>query len=108
MLKVRIIPTLLCKGAGLVKGSGFDSGRRVGAVLPAIKVYNNRGATSRSLDEGGRQEWDLSERYRAREGQFLERWPRTAAIMRRLADTYESHARREDTEAERRRRGLEH
>ena len=42
MLKVRIIPTLLCKGAGLVKGSGFDSGRRVGAVLPAIKVYNNR------------------------------------------------------------------
>ena len=42
MLKVRIIPTLLCKGAGLVKGIGFDSGRRVGSVLPAIKVYNNR------------------------------------------------------------------
>ena len=42
MLKVRVIPTLLCKGAGLVKGIGFDSGRRVGSVLPAIKVYNNR------------------------------------------------------------------
>ena len=42
MLKVRVIPTLLCKGAGLVKGSGFDSWRRVGSVLPAIKVYNNR------------------------------------------------------------------
>ena len=42
MLKVRIIPTLLWKGVGLVKGVGFDSWRRVGPVLPAIKVYNTR------------------------------------------------------------------
>lgn len=42
MLKVRIIPTLLWKQFGLVKGVGFDSWRRVGPVLPAIKVYNRR------------------------------------------------------------------
>ncbi len=42
MLKVRIIPTLLWKDVGLVKGVGFDSWRRVGPVLPAIKVYNTR------------------------------------------------------------------
>lgn len=42
MLKVRVIPTLLWKGLGLVKGVGFDSWRRVGPVLPAIKVYNAR------------------------------------------------------------------
>ena len=42
MLKVRIIPTLLWKSVGLVKGVGFDSWRRVGPVLPAIKVYNAR------------------------------------------------------------------
>lgn len=42
MLKVRIIPTLLWKQFGLVKGVGFDSWRRVGSVLPAIKVYNQR------------------------------------------------------------------
>ncbi len=42
MLKVRIIPTLLWKDLGLVKGIGFDSWRRVGPVLPAIKVYNAR------------------------------------------------------------------
>lgn len=42
MLKVRVIPTLLWKDVGLVKGVGFDSWRRVGPVLPAIKVYNNR------------------------------------------------------------------
>lgn len=42
MLKVRLIPTLLWKDVGLVKGTGFDSWRRVGTVLPAIKVYNTR------------------------------------------------------------------
>lgn len=42
MLKVRVIPTLLWKQFGLVKGAGFDSWRRVGPVLPAIKVYNQR------------------------------------------------------------------
>lgn len=42
MLKVRVIPTLLWKQFGLVKGIGFNSWRRVGAVLPAIKVYNQR------------------------------------------------------------------
>ncbi|MBK9991773.1 MAG: imidazole glycerol phosphate synthase subunit HisF [Verrucomicrobia bacterium] len=42
MLKTRIIPTLLWKNFGLVKGEGFDSWRRVGTVLPAIKVYNTR------------------------------------------------------------------
>ncbi|MBI5329734.1 MAG: imidazole glycerol phosphate synthase subunit HisF [Betaproteobacteria bacterium] len=42
MLKVRIIPTLLLKNFGLVKGVGFDSWRRVGPALPAVKVYNQR------------------------------------------------------------------
>lgn len=42
MLKTRVIPTLLWKEFGLVKGVGFDSWRRVGPVLPAIKVYNQR------------------------------------------------------------------
>ena len=41
-MKVRIIPTLLWKEFGLVKGVKFDSWRRVGSVLPAIKVYNQR------------------------------------------------------------------
>ncbi|MFH0909120.1 MAG: imidazole glycerol phosphate synthase cyclase subunit [bacterium] len=39
MLKTRIIPTLLYKDHGLVKGIRFDSWRRVGTALPAIKVY---------------------------------------------------------------------
>ncbi|WP_293751048.1 imidazole glycerol phosphate synthase cyclase subunit [uncultured Paraglaciecola sp.] len=42
MLKVRVIPTLLWKGFGLVKGVAFNSWRQVGTVLPAIKIYNAR------------------------------------------------------------------
>lgn len=42
MLKVRVIPTLLYKEVGVVKGVSFDSWRRVGTVLPAVRVYNRR------------------------------------------------------------------
>lgn len=42
MLKTRVIPTLLWKNIGLVKGISFDSWRIVGTVLPSIKVYNTR------------------------------------------------------------------
>jgi cyclase len=42
VLKVRVIPTLLYKDVGLVKGRSFDSWRRVGAAMQAIKVYEMR------------------------------------------------------------------
>jgi cyclase len=42
MLKVRVIPTLLWKDIGLVKGVGFDSWRRVGPIVPAVRVYTRR------------------------------------------------------------------
>jgi len=42
VLKIRIMPTLLYKDVGLVKGVAFDSWRRVGAAMQAVKVYNMR------------------------------------------------------------------
>ena len=42
MLKHRIMPTLLFKDVGLVKGIGFDSWRRVGTAMQTVKVYNMR------------------------------------------------------------------
>jgi imidazole glycerol-phosphate synthase subunit HisF len=42
MLKTRIIPTLLWKNYTLVKGTSFDSWRRVGTIVPAINVFNTR------------------------------------------------------------------
>jgi len=40
--KIRVMPTLLFKDVGLVKGIGFDSWRRVGSAMQAVKVYNMR------------------------------------------------------------------
>ncbi|QUS39108.1 imidazole glycerol phosphate synthase subunit HisF [Tardiphaga alba] len=42
MLKTRVMPTLLFKNVGLVKGVGFESWRRVGTALQSIRVYNLR------------------------------------------------------------------
>jgi len=42
MLKIRVMPTLLFKDLGLVKGVQFDSWRRVGSVMQSVKVYNMR------------------------------------------------------------------
>ncbi|GIK79311.1 MAG: imidazole glycerol phosphate synthase cyclase subunit [Pseudorhodoplanes sp.] len=42
MLKVRVIPTLLHRDVGLVKGIRFDPGRRVGTAPQAIRVYSMR------------------------------------------------------------------
>jgi cyclase len=42
VLKTRILPTLLFKDNGLVKGKQFHSDRPVGSALQAIKVYNRR------------------------------------------------------------------
>lgn len=60
MLKIRLIPTLLWRDFGLVKGVHFNSSRRVGPILPVIKVYNARdvdeimlcdvGATSKNAE----------------------------------------------------------
>lgn len=43
MLKTRVIPTLLYRDFGLVKGMRFDSWRHTGSAMQAIKVYNMRG-----------------------------------------------------------------
>ena len=42
MLKRRVIPTLLLSGPGLVKGKQFNSWRRIGPLLQAVRVYESR------------------------------------------------------------------
>ncbi len=42
MLKIRVMPTLLHKDFGLVKGERFHSWRRTGSAMQQIKVYNLR------------------------------------------------------------------
>lgn len=65
-----------------------------------IGVYNNRGVVTKSLTEGGAQERKLAERYSGFAVAIRDRWPRTAAMLGRIADTYRVEAEREDQEAE--------
>lgn len=42
MLKARVIPTILLRGPSVVKDRQFRSERRVGSLLPALRVYSAR------------------------------------------------------------------
>jgi hypothetical protein len=65
-----------------------------------IGVYNSRGVFMKSQTEGGAQEREIAERYQRYANQESDRWPRTAAMLRRIAHRYVSDARREDISAE--------
>jgi hypothetical protein len=56
---------------------------------------------------GGGQEWGLANKYKAWATKVTDQWPRTAALLRARAESYEAEARREDERAELHRRGLE-
>lgn len=64
-----------------------------------IGVYNNRGVTTRSPSEGGRQERELVEKYKRIANALKVKWPRTAAILRSIARSYEQDAVRHDVDA---------
>ena len=65
-----------------------------------IGKYNSRGVVSRQIGEGGVQERQLAERYAGFASAVGDRWPRTAAMLRRMAERYRTDARREDQDAE--------
>jgi hypothetical protein len=64
------------------------------------EVFNSRGVTMRGQTDGGAQEHQLAESYLERARRICDRSPRTAAMLRRIADVYASQARREDVNAE--------
>ncbi len=66
----------------------------------AISRFNSRGATSRSLDEGGRQERELASFYRDNAQKIELAYPRTACILRDIANDYAGFAQLEDREVE--------
>jgi hypothetical protein len=61
-----------------------------------LGIRNSRGVTSRATDEGGDQERKLAEKYDEFATATTDAWPRTAAMLRRLAERYRDDARRED------------
>jgi hypothetical protein len=60
-----------------------------------MRVFNSRGIYSPSA---GREEWQLARQYRRESEGSASVWPRTAALLGRIADTFEDWARREELE----------
>ncbi len=65
-----------------------------------IGIYNSRGVVRKGMTEGGAQERQMAERYQGYSNLIRDGWPRTAALLQRIADSYESEARDADRKAE--------
>ncbi|MCU1239392.1 MAG: hypothetical protein JWO71_118 [Candidatus Acidoferrum typicum] len=65
----------------------------------AISRFNQRGSFTKALYDGGRQERALSHQYR-NWAQVTRNWPRTSALLSRIAEDWDRHASRADSEAQ--------
>lgn len=65
----------------------------------AIECFNKRGVFSKAINEGGEQERDFVSRYKAWSVATVS-YPRTSALLIRIADHWSEHADDEDTRAE--------
>jgi hypothetical protein len=84
-----------------VQSPQIESGMRT-------EIFNSLGATSRGLLDGGDQERDKSAIYSDQAQRFVDRWPRTAAVLRAAAESFQRMARDHDDDAERWRTGFGH
>lgn len=65
----------------------------------SLSRFNMRGAFRKAMYEGGKQERAFAAQYRTwAEASVV--WPRTRALLRRIADDWERHAEQTDTRAE--------
>ena len=76
-----------------VRSRDLESGFEVG-------TFNSRGVVTKNPAEGGEQERQLTKRYEKHAKAVRDRWPRTAAMLRRIAERYRAEARREDDQSE--------
>ncbi len=64
----------------------------------AISRFNQRGSFTKELYDGGKQERALAAQYRTW-ADAARNWPRTTALLRRIADDWERQSERADSEA---------
>ena len=76
-----------------LRSDDLERGLEVGA-------YNRRGVTTRGMRDGGELERNEAERYRDYARKAAIEWPRTAAVLERIASYYESEAKAQDERAE--------
>lgn len=88
-------PEAVCKIIDEIQSDELDNGFSIG-------IYNKRGTVTKSPFEGGQQERMLAAQFRRYADKWAIRYPRTTAILTKVAEHYENEAKREDKEAERR------
>ena len=76
-----------------IRSKEFDIGFQCGRE-------NSRGITWKNYYDGGEQERMLSLKYFEDANKIVLKWPRTAGILRSIAESYEYHANREDKKIE--------
>lgn len=64
------------------------------------EIYNSRGVVSRGLNDGGKQERGLAEKYKKIGSAIKAKWPRTAKMLRGIAESYEYQAKNEDIDSD--------
>ena len=67
-----------------------------------IGIFNKRGTTCRSLTEGGVQEREQADKYRAYAQVIQDEWPLVTSALNRVAERYDADAFREDEAAKKR------
>jgi hypothetical protein len=65
-----------------------------------MEIYNSRGVVARGLADGGAQERELADNYRRMSDAVKLKWPRTAAMLRSIANSYMRYAEHEDISSE--------
>ena len=71
-----------------------------------VEIYNSRGVVTRDPVAGGGPERHLASQYAGWAAALNQRWPRTAELLRRVAEKYDREAQAEDREAELRKDGF--
>mmetsp|Transcript_23277 Transcript_23277/g.11217 ORF Transcript_23277/g.11217 Transcript_23277/m.11217 type:complete len:128 (-) Transcript_23277:440-823(-) len=61
--------------------------------------FSMRGVYCKAFYEGGVQERELARKYQKWAEILYDRWPRMAAILKKIAENYEKEARSEDAQA---------
>jgi hypothetical protein len=64
------------------------------------EIYNSRGVVSRGINDGGKQERELAEKYKKMSDAVKTKWPRTGRVLREIAESYEHQAKREDVDSD--------
>lgn len=68
-----------------------------------LEQVNSRGVVTKAVFEGGTQERQLAQKWRDMAEKLGFRWPRTRAMLERIASYWETDAKHEDDRAEKRR-----